>query len=288
MRAAASRAKRVARPFPSLALDASPQPLHATRRLTLRRCFDKASSGHGFARKRGATAAAAAAGRPEGFETHFQILRRSFAELSASVHGSEPGAPTWSAPLIVCWNLRGGGADLFGTPGENIQAEKDEEGVVQVSGWAPSMLDTLLEAGKGIAAVSEAAAELACLEAAARIEAAAAAAAAPAAKEGQLPTPAAKPKLSSATLLRVMLDKERYDALRLALEALRSPAAQAQAAALPQRADRPSAEAVLPAGAEMAAVDAGAGEDAGADARWAHALQTAGRKGKGAARRHRV
>jgi hypothetical protein len=62
------------------------------------------------------------------WQTHFQMIRSNFEK-----HG-------YQAPRIVCWNLRAEYKDFH--------AKAHEEGVVQLSGWSPSMLKAIQ--GKGI------------------------------------------------------------------------------------------------------------------------------------------
>jgi hypothetical protein len=64
----------------------------------------------------------------QGWQTHFQMIRSNFEK-----HG-------YQAPRIVCWNLRAEYKDFH--------AKAYEEGVVQLSGWSPSMLKAIQ--GKGI------------------------------------------------------------------------------------------------------------------------------------------
>ena len=92
--------------------------------------FDEAS-GQGYSRKRDAA-----------FETHYQMAQRAFAELGKQVHGA--GAPTWGVPLIINWNLR---AEYEVGGRSNLQARAEERGVLQISSWAPAMLDAIIEAG---------------------------------------------------------------------------------------------------------------------------------------------
>lgn len=66
-------------------------------------------------------------------ETHFQITRRAFV-----IHGQALGVD-WVAPRIVCWNLR----DEY----KDFQASAGEEGVLEVSGWSPSMFKVLTTRG---------------------------------------------------------------------------------------------------------------------------------------------
>jgi hypothetical protein len=69
-------------------------------------------------------------------ETHFQIARRAFVKQGEVLFGDGKG---WAAPRIVCWNLRAEYKDF--------QATATEEGVLQVSGWSPSMLRVLTSRG---------------------------------------------------------------------------------------------------------------------------------------------
>jgi hypothetical protein len=62
------------------------------------------------------------------WQTHFDMIRSNFEK-----HG-------YQAPRIVCWNLRAEYKDFH--------AKAHEEGVVQLSGWSPSMLKAIQ--GKGI------------------------------------------------------------------------------------------------------------------------------------------
>jgi hypothetical protein len=69
-------------------------------------------------------------------ETHFQIARRAFVKQGEVLFGEGKG---WAAPRIVCWNLRAEYKDF--------QATATEMGVLQVSGWSPSMLRVLTTRG---------------------------------------------------------------------------------------------------------------------------------------------
>ena len=69
-------------------------------------------------------------------ETHFQIARRAFEKQGIALLGDGMG---WTAPRIVCWNLRAEYKDF--------QAHAHETGVLQVSGWSPSMLKVLTTRG---------------------------------------------------------------------------------------------------------------------------------------------
>lgn len=66
-------------------------------------------------------------------ETHMQIARRAF------VKQGETLGVNWAAPRIVCWNLRAEYKDF--------QATTTDYGVLQVSGWSPSMLKVLTTRG---------------------------------------------------------------------------------------------------------------------------------------------
>jgi hypothetical protein len=66
-------------------------------------------------------------------ETHMQIARRAFEKQGEAL------GVKWLPPRIVCWNLRAEYKDF--------QATAAEEGVIQVSGWSPSMLKVLTSRG---------------------------------------------------------------------------------------------------------------------------------------------
>jgi hypothetical protein len=61
------------------------------------------------------------------WETHFQMIRANFE------------AAGYTAPRIVCWNLRAEYNDYHATA--------HEKGVVQLSGWSPSVLKAIQGAG---------------------------------------------------------------------------------------------------------------------------------------------
>ena len=69
-------------------------------------------------------------------ETHAQIARRAFRLAGETLWGEGKG---WQAPRIVIWNLRAAYNDF--------QATAMEEGVIQVSGWSPSLLRVLMTQG---------------------------------------------------------------------------------------------------------------------------------------------
>ena len=66
------------------------------------------------------------------WETQLVRIRREFLEAGEKVWGTGCG---WKPPRIVIWNVRAEYKDFH--------AKADEEGVVQLSGWAPSMLKAL-------------------------------------------------------------------------------------------------------------------------------------------------
>lgn len=70
-------------------------------------------------------------------ETHVQIARRAFVKQGDALFGDGKG---WAAPTVVVWNLR----DL-----PDFQAKAQEDGVLQVSGWSPSLLKLLATRGAG-------------------------------------------------------------------------------------------------------------------------------------------
>ena len=69
-------------------------------------------------------------------ETHIQIARRAFKLAGEQLFGEGMG---WKPPRIVIWNLR--------SENENFHAQTLEEGVVQVSGWSPSLLRVIITHG---------------------------------------------------------------------------------------------------------------------------------------------
>jgi hypothetical protein len=70
------------------------------------------------------------------WETQLVRIRREFQEAGESLWGNSCG---WKPPRIVIWNVRAEYKDFH--------AKADEEGVVQLSGWAPSMLKALQTGG---------------------------------------------------------------------------------------------------------------------------------------------
>ena len=68
-------------------------------------------------------------------ETHMMIIRRSFSLQAQNLFGSNAPAP----PICVCWNLTGGATDF--------QAQNTDYGVIQVSGWSPSLIKHLATRG---------------------------------------------------------------------------------------------------------------------------------------------
>ena len=69
-------------------------------------------------------------------ESHITIARRAFQKAGETLFGEGNG---WQAPRIVIWNLRAEYADFHATA--------STEGVVQVSGWSPSLLKVLTTRG---------------------------------------------------------------------------------------------------------------------------------------------
>jgi hypothetical protein len=65
-------------------------------------------------------------------ETHDQIARRAFTKHGELLYGDGNG---WTAPRIVIWNLAASFKDFHATA--------NTDGVVNVSGWSPSLLKTL-------------------------------------------------------------------------------------------------------------------------------------------------
>jgi len=75
--------------------------------------------------------------KTQAVETHPQIARRAFKLASERLYGSNTAG--WQPPRIVIWNLR---AEF-----KDFHAQALEPGVVQVSGWSPSLLKVLMTKG---------------------------------------------------------------------------------------------------------------------------------------------
>lgn len=70
------------------------------------------------------------------WETQIQRIQREFREAGEYIWGTGRG---WKAPRIVIWNVRAAFKDFHATA--------DQEGVVQLSGWSPSILKALQKGG---------------------------------------------------------------------------------------------------------------------------------------------
>jgi hypothetical protein len=70
-------------------------------------------------------------------QTHAQMIRAAFRHASELVHG-DPEA--WPAPRVVIWNVASSYSD-------DHQAGADEDGVLTLSGWSPSLFKVLCEEG---------------------------------------------------------------------------------------------------------------------------------------------
>jgi hypothetical protein len=73
---------------------------------------------------------------PPKWDTQIQKIRNEFTKAGEEVWGEGNG---WKAPRIVIWNLSAKYKDFH--------AKADQEGVVQLSGWSPSMLKALQKGG---------------------------------------------------------------------------------------------------------------------------------------------
>jgi len=74
--------------------------------------------------------------RSSTWETQVTSIRREFQEAGEKLYGAGKG---WKAPRIVIWNVR---AEF-----KDFHAKADQEGVVQLSGWSPSILKALQKGG---------------------------------------------------------------------------------------------------------------------------------------------
>lgn len=73
--------------------------------------------------------------RPK-WETQLEMIRNEFKRIGEEVWGEGNG---WKSPRIVIWNLRAEYKDFH--------AKAGQEGVVQLSGWSPSILKALQKGG---------------------------------------------------------------------------------------------------------------------------------------------
>ena len=76
--------------------------------------------------------------KTEAVETHIQIARKAFKTCGEAINGEGCG---WAAPRVIVWNLRAEYKDFHATA--------NEEGVLNISGWATSMLRVLITHGVG-------------------------------------------------------------------------------------------------------------------------------------------
>jgi hypothetical protein len=70
-------------------------------------------------------------------QTHAQMAREAFKRVSEDVFGA--GVQGWEPPRIVIWNVAAGAQDF--------QAQAEEEGVIHLSGWSPSLFKVLVDEG---------------------------------------------------------------------------------------------------------------------------------------------
>jgi hypothetical protein len=75
--------------------------------------------------------------RSDKWSTQLELIRDKFDKASKEVWGTDGRA--WKVPRIVIWNLSAKFTDFH--------AKADQEGVVQLSGWSPSMLKALQKGG---------------------------------------------------------------------------------------------------------------------------------------------
>jgi hypothetical protein len=74
------------------------------------------------------------------WSTQLELIRDKFKEASKEVWGNRGAEGRgWKVPRIVIWNLSAKFTDFH--------AKADQEGVVQLSGWSPSMLKALQKGG---------------------------------------------------------------------------------------------------------------------------------------------
>jgi hypothetical protein len=68
------------------------------------------------------------------WQTHIQMAREAFKRAGEDMWGTP-----WTPPRIVIWNVAATSHDFH--------AQKDEEGVIHLSGWSPSLFKVLTEEG---------------------------------------------------------------------------------------------------------------------------------------------
>jgi hypothetical protein len=70
------------------------------------------------------------------WRSQLEMIQNEFKKAGEEVWGE---GNSWKVPRIVIWNLRAQYKDFY--------AEADQEGIVQLSGWSPSMLKALQKGG---------------------------------------------------------------------------------------------------------------------------------------------
>lgn len=70
------------------------------------------------------------------WQTHIQMIREAFKRAGEDMWGEGQG---WKPPRIVIWNVAASSMDFH--------AQADEEGVIMLAGWSPSLLKVLMEEG---------------------------------------------------------------------------------------------------------------------------------------------
>jgi hypothetical protein len=74
--------------------------------------------------------------KTEAWETHVEMIRKSFQRVGEELWGAGGG---WAMPRIVIWNLAAGAKDFHATT--------DTPGVIHLSGWSPTLFRILQEDG---------------------------------------------------------------------------------------------------------------------------------------------
>lgn len=75
--------------------------------------------------------------KTESWQTHYQMICKSFKRAGETMWGVNGG---WTPPKIVIWNVASSYTNDF-------HATADEEGVIMLSGWSPSLFKVLCEKG---------------------------------------------------------------------------------------------------------------------------------------------
>jgi hypothetical protein len=77
--------------------------------------------------------------KTESWQTHVEMAREAFKRAGEDMWGQ---GNAWTPPRIVIWNVA--------ATSQDFHAQKDEEGVIHLSGWSPSLFKVLMEEGSKV------------------------------------------------------------------------------------------------------------------------------------------